>query len=532
MRKVQPLPEIIDDLSGKGWEVRDSENKNIAYVDFEKNEFVVPMDASPESELIRAHEAAHVAETPREWQKQEISRILQGAEDARIYSRLNQVGISTKPKVWGEREMQALRTSPKVDTFEAVACALASRGTGWEEDTKAALDDRYPGLFDFCVDKLNEVYEPYESRGELPPPEAAQEVSTYLEEILKQISQGGGEGESGEGSGSTSGEASDVEPSEGDNDSDSDGESEEEADSPLGDKPGDKKPEKKKDLPRQVKDQLKKDSLVGKDKKKSKGPVKPGQDQPEKLPGFTKSERQEAEEMQLGWSAREADTYYTAEGKPKNSLAYYGESGEPGEIKKWGKPKLDKPIRFKHVKMVKQTPSEDGLIPVGVHRYSTDMRIFKRKGRRRAGAAVLIDVSGSMGLTADQVRQIIEQCPAAIVAAYSGGNPDRESGELRIIAQDRKYYSKTTYGMAGLNIVDVPALEWLAKRKEKKKLWISDGHTTGRGECRLNHENVRKMVRLMKDHKIERVGNVYDLLESGALIDKAFDDGTLGGEKV
>ena len=46
---ILPLPEII---GGEDWEIRESPDGRMAYVDFDKKEMCVPFDEGPKSELL------------------------------------------------------------------------------------------------------------------------------------------------------------------------------------------------------------------------------------------------------------------------------------------------------------------------------------------------------------------------------------------------------------------------------------------------------------------------------------------------
>ena len=135
-----------------------------------------------------------------------------------------------------------------------------------------------------------------------------------------------------------------------------------------------------------------------------------------------------------------------------------------------------------------------------IHRYATDGKIFSHK-RRVLGGSCLIDCSGSMGLNHQDILEIIEMAPASRIAIYSGtyqGNlakkesyknpkcPDEHRlggcyGLLKIIAKDGRIVSKEECKFPdafGNNIVDGPALKWLA-RQPLPRYWVSDGHVTG-----------------------------------------------------
>ena len=121
-----------------------------------------------------------------------------------------------------------------------------------------------------------------------------------------------------------------------------------------------------------------------------------------------------------------------------------------------------------------------GSVPRNIHRLMTDGRVFDIK-RRAAGGTVLIDASGSMHIDTEQITEMLETAPAAVVAMYSGSG---DKGMLTIIAERGKIATpeaierqRVTVG-AG-NIIDEPALAWLAKQAEPR-LWVCDGIVTGK----------------------------------------------------
>jgi hypothetical protein len=95
------------------------------------------------------------------------------------------------------------------------------------------------------------------------------------------------------------------------------------------------------------------------------------------------------------------------------------------------------------------------------------------------------------------------------VALYSGA---QTHGALRIVAErgkkaDKKYI---TAPMGGNNLVDGPALRWLAKHKGRK-LWISDGGVTGiYGTRTEQYEDVRNII---TKHGIMRVDHHQQAME-------------------
>jgi hypothetical protein len=85
-----------------------------------------------------------------------------------------------------------------------------------------------------------------------------------------------------------------------------------------------------------------------------------------------------------------------------------------------------------------------------------------------------------MSLASEDVEKLVRGAGgAAVVAIYSGC---ADEGELRIVARgDRRVESEFFEPFGSGNIVDLPALEWLAKQPAPR-LWVSDGCVTGVGD--------------------------------------------------
>jgi hypothetical protein len=130
-----------------------------------------------------------------------------------------------------------------------------------------------------------------------------------------------------------------------------------------------------------------------------------------------------------------------------------------------------------------------------------DRAIFSRRGRG-GGGTMLVDTSGSMSLSADEVEKIVRAAGgAAVVAIYSGKG---DEGELRVVARgDRRAPSEYFKPFGAGNVVDLPALEWLAKQPEPR-WWISDGCVTGADDkgCEVL---LAQCFDLVKRARIERV---------------------------
>lgn len=145
-----------------------------------------------------------------------------------------------------------------------------------------------------------------------------------------------------------------------------------------------------------------------------------------------------------------------------------------GELR-WGQMTIIRPPRPLRLPKTKSSRSkysatDAGASPRYIHRLLTDGQVFARK-KRVPGGSVLIDDSGSMSWTNQEVQHIVESAPAVDIGAYSGSGG---TGELVIISEDGTWAdAELNRPNGGGNVVDMPALEWLATKKEPR-IWVSD----------------------------------------------------------
>ena len=82
-----------------------------------------------------------------------------------------------------------------------------------------------------------------------------------------------------------------------------------------------------------------------------------------------------------------------------------------------------------------------------------------------------------VAIAAGDIERMVGEVPGAtLVAIYSGKG---ERGELRVVARDAYRVATSdlvAYGSG--NVVDLPALQWLAKQPGPR-VWLSDGNVTG-----------------------------------------------------
>lgn len=161
----------------------------------------------------------------------------------------------------------------------------------------------------------------------------------------------------------------------------------------------------------------------------------------------------------------------------------------------WGKmkilnPKLTERLPVEMLKSAKKK-SDMGVNPKTMSRWATDKKIFTKK-TKRYGGTVLIDVSGSMSLSSDDIRELAEVLPAGTVAMYSGLNSSEledidyamvdkvTTGYLTILASKGNFVDYIE--MKGQqNLIDVPAIKWLCQQEEPRVL-VSDMQVSGIGE--------------------------------------------------
>jgi hypothetical protein len=150
-----------------------------------------------------------------------------------------------------------------------------------------------------------------------------------------------------------------------------------------------------------------------------------------------------------------------------------------------------------------------------LRRLFTDGRAFHRIAKSpQIGGTVLIDASGSMDLSAEDINAILDKAPAATVAMYSG-SADR--GAVTVIAKagrmatNRAIHERRKQIGHG-NIVDGPALRWLATQAEPR-IWICDGIVTGVND-RQALNLVMETNSLTRQHNIKRHNSVSRYLDA------------------
>ena len=148
----------------------------------------------------------------------------------------------------------------------------------------------------------------------------------------------------------------------------------------------------------------------------------------------------------------------------------------------WGRMKIDEPERTVATFTMKGKYRSDdhGDYLRNPHRLLVDGRIFTQR-RRHKSVSILVDCSGSMQLKIEDLETLCRSAPASIIAGYAGSS--HGEGELRIFAKNGLRVETLTVPGDGANVVDGPAVEWLAQQPEPR-LWLTDCNVTGVGDQR------------------------------------------------
>ena len=185
---------------------------------------------------------------------------------------------------------------------------------------------------------------------------------------------------------------------------------------------------------------------------------------------------------------------------------------------RWGELKIETvPL----TKLISKKPamrhrfSDSGLRIRQIHRDDIDGMVFVESHRNFRIGSLLIDCSGSMDISIQEIERIVLQCPGMIIAVYAGEAYYEPAGVLRIVAKNGKMCSRENLSLnMGNNIVDMPALQWLAKQPQKPRFWVSDGNVTGltkEGNIGISQAIVDESFNFIKTHQILRVTNLSEL---------------------
>ena len=158
----------------------------------------------------------------------------------------------------------------------------------------------------------------------------------------------------------------------------------------------------------------------------------------------------------------------------------------------------------------KRRPSNMGRTLSYPTRLFTDpnYRAFGNKVRVRGGVVVL-DISGSMHLSEQDINEILEVAPAALIMAYSDCDNGRGQANAHLLANRGWRVKQFKDVERGGNGVDGTALTWALRHKKpgEEVIWVSDGNVFGIGGYRGRHLAVQ-CAQLVKKHRIIMIPSV------------------------
>jgi hypothetical protein len=191
-----------------------------------------------------------------------------------------------------------------------------------------------------------------------------------------------------------------------------------------------------------------------------------------------------------------------------------------GNRGRWGKLVIDpeirptKPVRGTLGK--KRSATNMGRNPRRINRMLTDpqRRVFD-KVTRGIGGIVIIDQSGSMSLSIEDVESIMVASPGCTIIGYSHRAGSVDLPNIWVLAEDGKRSPVVRKGQGG-NGVDIPALKFATSKATRGEsiVWVCDGCVTS-GDDDLIYENLdEEAARFVKRNKIHMVKNVSEALDS------------------
>jgi hypothetical protein len=159
----------------------------------------------------------------------------------------------------------------------------------------------------------------------------------------------------------------------------------------------------------------------------------------------------------------------------------------------------------------KRIATNIGYNPRRIDRMLTDpeKRVFDRRTKGKGGV-VLIDQSGSMSFTEDDLNQIVAAAPGCVVIGYSHRQGSNDPNTW-VIADRGKLAERIPHGGRG-NGVDGPAIRFAAKhvRAGEPFIWVCDGAVTDGDDDCVYDNLTEEAAALVVKHRIHMVENVTE----------------------
>lgn len=152
----------------------------------------------------------------------------------------------------------------------------------------------------------------------------------------------------------------------------------------------------------------------------------------------------------------------------------------------WGRMRVQKPYLSKRivaqwaVRRAVHGHRYEGDVINALHRLPIDGKVFRNKPRWKGGSW-LLDMSGSMRIMYEDVKQLVTTFPQGIGAGYYG---DPISGDLIILARSGRAVSEAMMldimqTKGHMNVIDGPALDWLGQQPHPRFV-VTDLQVTGK----------------------------------------------------
>jgi hypothetical protein len=157
--------------------------------------------------------------------------------------------------------------------------------------------------------------------------------------------------------------------------------------------------------------------------------------------------------------------------------------------------------------------ADSGREPRYINRIVTDpeRRIFSRK-TRALGGVVVIDCSGSMRLSEDDLDRLLKASSGATVLCYSGGYNHPTKPNVWVVARKGRMMRKLPE-FPGDNAVDGPAIVYASTLRDnggQPLIWVSDGYVTGINTGTGDEKLQKDMDYIKRRHRVIQVETVQE----------------------
>jgi hypothetical protein len=164
----------------------------------------------------------------------------------------------------------------------------------------------------------------------------------------------------------------------------------------------------------------------------------------------------------------------------------------------------------------KRVATNIGRNPRRIERMLTDpeQRIFDRRTRGKGGI-VLIDQSGSMSLTEDDLWSMIKAAPGCVIIGYSHRAGTVDEPNIWVMADRGRVCDKVPMGRGG-NGVDGPAIRFALKRRRNGEpfVWVCDGLVTDGANDHPSGALSEECAKLVVKHGIHMTADVSEGVEA------------------